>query len=83
MQRTDLIVEGLDSFNHILTNVLNPDGNRITMIYDKENRLSIHEEGSSVATYTYGGDGLKRLELVDGSLTTLVWDGDDYLGEAN
>lgn len=53
------------------------------MINDNENRLNVHQDGSSVATYTYGGDGLKRLELVDGALTTLVWDGDDYVGEAN
>jgi hypothetical protein len=29
-----------------------------------------------VATYTYGGDGLKRFELVDGTATTLIWDRD-------
>lgn len=27
------------------------------------------------------GDGLKRRELVDGTATTLIWDGSDYLGE--
>jgi hypothetical protein len=47
----------------------------ITMSYDKENRLSVHQSGASVATYAYSGDGLKRLELVDGVATTLVWDG--------
>ena len=67
--------------NGNLTNVANPDGSLITMIYDKENRLKVHESGSSVATYTYSGDGLKRLELVDGTATTLIWDGADYLGE--
>jgi YD repeat-containing protein len=67
--------------NGNLTNVANPDGSLITMLYDKENRLKVHESGSSVATYTYRGDGLKRLELVDGTATTLIWDGADYLGE--
>ena len=42
-------------------------------------RLPQHESGSSFATYTYSGDGLKRLERVDGAATTLVWDGSDYL----
>jgi len=37
--------------------------------------------GASVATYAYSGDGLKRLEFVDGAATTLIWDGSDYLGE--
>jgi len=33
-----------------------------------------------VSTYTYDGDGLKRTEQVSGAgVTTLVWDGDEYL----
>lgn len=51
-----------------------------------ENRLEVHYEmvGKalpvlSVASYTYDGDGLKRRELVDGTPTTLIWDGSDYL----
>jgi hypothetical protein len=51
------------------------------MSYDKENRESVRQQGSSIATYTYAGDGLKRTELVDGAATTLIWDGGDYLGE--
>ena len=49
------------------------------MSYDKENRLSVHKDGASVATYAYDGAGPKRLELVDGAATTLIWDGSDYL----
>ena len=49
------------------------------MSYDKENRLKVHQSGSSTATYTCDGDGMKRLEPVDGVRTTLVWDGTDYL----
>jgi len=71
----------LGDLNGNLTKVTNPDGSLITMIYDKENRLKVHESGSSVATYTYSGDGLKRLELVDGVAATLIWDGTDYLAE--
>ena len=59
--------------------VVNPDGSVITMSYDKENRESVHQDAASVATYTYAGDGLKKTEYVDGALTTLVWDDDDYL----
>ena len=51
------------------------------MSYDKENRLKVHQSGSSTATYTYDGDGMKRLELVDGAAATILWDGADYLGE--
>ena len=49
------------------------------MSYDKENRLSNHLQGGTSTTYTYSGDGLKRVENVAGSVTTLVWDGSDYL----
>ena len=65
--------------NGSLVNVASPGSPPITMSYDKENRLAVHQSGASVATYTYAGDGLKRLELVDGAATTLVWDGSDYL----
>ncbi|MBI5706362.1 MAG: hypothetical protein HZC36_05170 [Armatimonadetes bacterium] len=34
------------------------------------------------ATFTCDGDGKKRLELVNGTYATLIWDGEDYLGEA-
>ena len=49
------------------------------MTNHKENRLSKHENGGTVTTYTYAGDGLKRSEVVAGAVTTLVWDGSDYL----
>ncbi len=32
-----------------------------------------------VEIYTYNADSKKRLELVQGTATTLVWDGEDYL----
>ncbi len=50
-----------------------------TLSYEKENRLSRHENGGVIATYLYDGDGKKRVELVSGAYTTLVWDGEDYL----
>ncbi len=50
-----------------------------TMTYDFENRLTNRQNLASVATYAYSGDNLKRTELVEGVMTTLVWDGSDYL----
>jgi len=33
----------------------------------------------TVTTYAYAGDGMKRSEQAAGTLSTLVWDGSDYL----
>ncbi|MBV6459449.1 MAG: hypothetical protein HONBIEJF_02597 [Fimbriimonadaceae bacterium] len=51
---------------------------RVTMTYDKENRLATHERALApkLMTYTYDGDGKKRLQNENGTLTTFVWDGD-------
>ncbi len=46
---------------------------------DHENRLTKHRNAGTITTYTYGVDGLKRSEKSGSSVTTLVWDGDDYL----
>ncbi|MFM9874675.1 MAG: hypothetical protein ACKVQS_14560 [Fimbriimonadaceae bacterium] len=61
----------------------------ITLSYDKENREISHSLAGTVVTYTYSGDGLKRSEITmnNGSdppslaITTLVWDGSEYLAE--
>ncbi len=50
------------------------------MAYDKENRMSLHQQSGSTATYMYAADNMKRVENVDGSVTTLIWDGFNYLG---
>jgi hypothetical protein len=47
--------------------------------YDNEKRLSRHENAGVVSTYTYSGDGLKLSENIVGAVTTIVWDGSDYL----
>jgi hypothetical protein len=52
---------------------------RVTMTYDKENRLSVYLAPGSSVTYSYSGDGLKRAEWNAGVPTTLVWDGQNYL----
>ena len=49
------------------------------MLYDKDNRLILHNTGTAVNTMTYDGDGLKRNEIAGSGRTTLVWDGTDYL----
>ncbi len=53
------------------------------MTYDKENRMKTYTEGEDtpVNTFTYDGDGQKRSENKHGTVTTLIWDGTDYLGE--
>ena len=38
-------------------------------------------EDMTIQTYTYDGDGQKRSENKNGTVTTIVWDGMDYLGE--
>ena len=76
--------------NGNLTNTKTPTTNN-TMTYDKENRLTKEENGVKLSPtkwavsseeYTYDGDGLKRSKSSLGvSLTTLIWDGDEYLGK--
>jgi hypothetical protein len=56
-------------------------GRQTTMTYDKENRMKTFAEATTIQTYTYDGDGYKRSENKNGVVTTLVWDGTDYLGE--
>jgi hypothetical protein len=53
----------------------------VTMGYDKENRQISHSMGSTVVTYTYSGDGLKRSEITGSGTTTMIWDGSEYLQE--
>jgi RHS repeat-associated protein len=50
-----------------------------TMTYDNENRLKVHVNGAVLTTYAYQYDGMKRTESVGSSLTTIIWDGSDYL----
>ena len=67
--------------NGNMTKVAAPSG-VTSMAYDIENRLVRHEASGVVSTYTYqGSNGLKRSEQVAGTLTTLVWDGVEYLQE--
>ena len=53
----------------------------ITLSYDKENRETVNSVGGTVVSYTYFGDGLKRSEISGEkpNITTLIWDGSEYL----
>ncbi|MDI9640029.1 hypothetical protein QM565_30435 [Geitlerinema splendidum] len=53
----------------------------VSMSYDYENRVKVHHDVTSgeKTTYTYSADGLKRSERSGSNITTLVWDGSDYL----
>lgn len=73
--------------NGNLTGILRTSLAPVTMVYDKENLEIASRQGESVVSYTYSGDGLKRSEIVPDlssdppslSITTLVWDGSEYL----
>ncbi len=49
------------------------------MIYDFENRLSVHENGSPISTFSYFTNNLKAVENIGGVLTSLIWDRSDYI----
>lgn len=51
----------------------------ITRHDSRGNRLRVHSSGSTVTTCAYQYDGMKRTEATGTSVTTLVWDGSDYL----
>jgi YD repeat-containing protein len=59
------------------------NGSRTTNVFDQENRLTVvRYPDATRSTYTYEADGLRRsTHEPGGSLTTMVWDGDDYLHE--
>jgi hypothetical protein len=49
------------------------------MSCDKENRMATFAEDATLNTYTYDSDGFKKALNVSGSLSTIIWDGTDYL----
>ena len=42
--------------------------------------MSTFAEDATLNTYTYDSDGFKKALNVVGSLSTIIWDGTDYLG---
>src|SRR5262245_28157251 len=81
MQGTDLTTMLYDANGNPVEE--NLAGNRTTYQYDNENRLvGIRFPASAPSTYSYDGDGLRRtLQEAGGALTTVIWDGTDYLQE--
>ncbi|ARU41496.1 hypothetical protein CCB80_10265 [Armatimonadetes bacterium Uphvl-Ar1] len=52
-------------------------------VYDQDNKMTaiVHPDMTRT-TYTYGADGLRRLTLTpSGAVTTVIYDGSDYLKE--
>ena len=49
------------------------------MSYDNVNRMATFAEDATLNAYTYDSDGFKKVENVGGSLSTIIWDGTDYL----
>ncbi len=48
----------------------------------QENRMKeIANPLATVTSYAYSGDGLKRSEIKNGGVTTMLWDGSDVLQE--
>jgi len=58
-------------------------GQTVTNSYDGENRLTkVLNADGTISTYAYSGDGLRRTAQEPGkTVTTMIWDGGDYLGE--
>jgi YD repeat-containing protein len=52
-----------------------------TTMTDEKNGMNTSADDMKIQTYTYDGDGQKRSENKNGVVTTLIWDGTDYLGE--
>ena len=75
----------LTTFTHnsaACLSVENVGGVLTTYSYDTGNHLTKVDASGAVSTYTYDGDGLRRsLQESGGSLTTMIWDGADYLME--
>jgi YD repeat-containing protein len=80
---TSVDLSGLTTFGYDAngnnTGVVQYDGLNLEMSYNMENRLTVYASGTTVATFTYSGNGLKTSESEGSVTTTLVWDGDDYL----
>jgi YD repeat-containing protein len=61
----------------------NQAGAQTGYVYDGENRnVKVTYPDGTLSTYTYSGDGLRRTRQEPGKpVSTMVWDGSDYLGE--
>lgn len=89
--RTTTMMEGDQlttyTFDGVGNNTVEQTNTRLTTnTWDPESRLTgivwKQKSSSGLSTYTFSGDGLRRsAQEQGGALTTMVWDGSDYLGE--
>ena len=81
LEGAGIVTYGFDT-NGRMT-VVNDNGVRTTMGYDRSNRLQrvTYPDGSADDVMYYDGDGLRRKLIKGASVVTYVWDGADYLGE--
>jgi hypothetical protein len=72
------------ALNSNMTNI-NENGIRTTMTFDKESRVASHNIPGvrQITTFTYDGNGQKRREQRFTQIMTIIWDGDDYLGDTD
>ena len=56
------------------TAVTPASGSATSLGYDQANRLTSWNQGSTSATYTYNGDGLRMSKTVGGATSTFTWD---------
>ena len=89
--RITTMIEG----SGVTTYAFDPNGNNTveqtntkltTNTWDPENRLTgiqwKQKSSSGLSTYTFSGDGLRRTAQEQGAgISTMVWDGSDYIGE--
>ena len=89
--RMTTMIEG----SAVTTYAFDPNGNNTveqtntrltTNTWDPENRLIgiqwKQKSSSGLSTYTFSGDGLRRTAQEQGAgVSTMIWDGSDYVGE--
>jgi RHS repeat-associated protein len=56
------------------TGVTPPTGSASSLGYDQANRLTSFAQGTTTASYTYAGDGLRMTKTVNTTTTTFTWD---------
>jgi YD repeat-containing protein len=87
--RITSMIQGSATTNYTYNNVgnltLEAQGAALTgYVYDGENRLlQLTNPDGTVITNTYAGDGLRRTTQQPGAtVSTIVWDGQDYWGQS-
>ena len=70
----------VDRPNGNFSSVLDPTGPATTMLWEYENRMKLHQYGTTVTNFAYcWNDGLLRSQSGGAGATTTIWDGKNYL----